>query len=571
MATVDQLIIEIKAETAQLRKQLGQVNKSLGTTEKRSSRVGTALKAAFAGVGIAAISRAGAGILDTTRKFEDLRATLQANTGSLKETEDAFEMILKFTAGTTFQVDQVTKAFIEFRRIGIKPTEADLRGIGNVAAAQGVSIDEIAQAIFRGGTTSIEQLQSLGFTAKTSGDKMQISFKDTTREIDKSVESVMKFVREVGETEFADGIEQRANTLTGALSNLGDATDAFQAAIGEAGFKQSSIALVRSLTAMTNESNGAAVAIGKELGGAIKTTHGLIIIFNEALNGLVNLLSKPEEETFFSMSVDFITNLIDKLPTAANMLKQSLRIAKELAELEIFNRELDAFANFEGGDDVVRKEGESIADAIIRTLKEADVDSVSESVKGLSIAFTDELKQAVISTSSAFTKDFVDSLLEGENALDSFKNFAKNIVSQIISIFLQMAVVNEILNRVFNLKGDAKLDTLFSSGSGSAVPAEAGGGTIQRNTPTLVGERGAEIFVPNTGGTIMNNMNSKNAMGGGSPIIVNQSVNFATGVVPTVRAEVQKMLPQISDVTKGAVLEAAVRGGSFRKGLLGSG
>ena len=145
MATVDQLIIEIKAETAQLRRQLGQVNKSLGTTEKRSAKVGSALKAAFAGVGAAVIGRtitnAGSAVLDTTRKFEDLRATLQANTGSLKETEDAFAMILEFTAGTTFQIDQVTRAFIEFRRIGIKPTEADLRGIGNVAAAQGVSID----------------------------------------------------------------------------------------------------------------------------------------------------------------------------------------------------------------------------------------------------------------------------------------------------------------------------------------------------------------------------------------------------------------------------------------------
>ena len=177
MATpVDQLIIEIKAETAQLRKQLGQVNKTLGTTEKRSARVGTALKAAFAGVGAIVVARgiqrAGSAVLETTRKFEDLRATLQANTGSLQETEDAFQMILKFTAGTTFQIDEVTRAFIEFRRIGIKPTEADLRGIGNVAAAQGVSIDQIAQAIFRGGTTSIEQLQSLGFTAKTNGDKM---------------------------------------------------------------------------------------------------------------------------------------------------------------------------------------------------------------------------------------------------------------------------------------------------------------------------------------------------------------------------------------------------------------
>ena len=86
----------------------------------------------------------------------------------------------------------------------------------------------------------------------------------------------------------------------------------------------------------------------------------------------------------------------------------------------------------------------------------------------------------------------------------------------------------------------------------------------------MVGERGAEIFVPNTGGSIMNHMNSRNSMGGGT-VVVNQSVNFATGVVPTVRAEVTKMLPQISDVTKGAVLEAAVRGGSYRKGLMGRG
>ncbi len=67
----------------------------------------------------------------------------------------------------------------------------------------------------------------------------------------------------------------------------------------------------------------------------------------------------------------------------------------------------------------------------------------------------------------------------------------------------------------------------------------------------------------------MNNMNTNKAMGGGSTIVVNQSVNFATGVVPTVRAEVTKMMPQIADVTKGAVAEAAMRGGNFRKALPG--
>ena len=55
-----------------------------------------------------------------------------------------------------------------------------------------------------------------------------------------------------------------------------------------------------------------------------------------------------------------------------------------------------------------------------------------------------------------------------------------------------------------------------------------------------------------------------------APVVINQSLNFSTGVVPTVRAEVTRMLPQISDVTKASVLEAASRGGSFQRGLVGA-
>ena len=80
--------------------------------------------------------------------------------------------------------------------------------------------------------------------------------------------------------------------------------------------------------------------------------------------------------------------------------------------------------------------------------------------------------------------------------------------------------------------------------------------------PTLVGERGPEIFIPNTGGTVRNNMDSKNMMGGNT-VVVNQNVNFATGITPTVRAEVLNMLPMIKKETMSAVVDAKQRGGSF--------
>ena len=221
MATpVDELVIEIRAETAKLRKGLDKVQTQLGAVNKsaKSSMLTFGnLSRVFATIGLVSLGR---NVVRTTQMFEDLEATLQANTGSAAETAQALDMIKVFTAQTTFQIDEVTRAFLEFRRIGIKPTEEDLRGIGNVAAAQGVGIDQIAQAIFKAGTTSIESLQALGFEGKTEGDKITLSFAGITETVDKSAEGVMKFVRSVGEIKFPEAITQRANTLTGAFSNL---------------------------------------------------------------------------------------------------------------------------------------------------------------------------------------------------------------------------------------------------------------------------------------------------------------------------------------------------------------
>ena len=167
------------------------------------------------------------------------------------------------------------------------------------------------------------------------------------------------------------------------------------------------------------------------------------------------------------------------------------------------------------------------------------------------------LAQILEQASDRFANDFINALQDGQNAMVAFRDLVGDMIQQVIAEFLKMQVIKPLMN------------ALFAAVGLPAIPAAAGGGTIQGNTPTLVGERGPEIFIPNTGGTIMNNMNTKNALGGGGTTVVNQSINFATGIVPTVRAEVMQMLPQISDVTKNAVAEAAMRGGTYRRMLQG--
>jgi phage-related minor tail protein len=99
------------------------------------------------------------------------------------------------------------------------------------------------------------------------------------------------------------------------------------------------------------------------------------------------------------------------------------------------------------------------------------------------------------------------------------------------------------------------------------VAASASGGAIGSNQPMLVGERGPEIFMPRTAGSIINANDSKGMMSGGQGVTVVQNNNFAVGVTPTVRAEVLNMMPLIKAQTLNAVADAKQRGGGFRSAL----
>ena len=102
--------------------------------------------------------------------------------------------------------------------------------------------------------------------------------------------------------------------------------------------------------------------------------------------------------------------------------------------------------------------------------------------------------------------------------------------------------------------------------NGASMPMQglAGGGSVNPNMPYMVGERGAEMFVPKSAGNIVNN-NQLSGMGKSQPIVIEQNLNFATGVSQTVRAEVMNLLPAIQQSTLSAVQDARLRGGTFAK------
>ena len=169
-----------------------------------------------------------------------------------------------------------------------------------------------------------------------------------------------------------------------------------------------------------------------------------------------------------------------------------------------------------------------------------------------------------------------DAMMRGKLGTLDFKSVLLEMVIALQKMIFKVMVLDEIQRKIEERmkKGGLSLGGLFKSAVGALIPGGdkgvvpgefAGGGTVQQGSPTLVGERGPELFVPNSAGSIKNNSDTKSAMGGGGGVSIVQNLNFAVGVTNTVRAEVMNMLPSIQQSTIQAVADAKQRGGKFSK------
>jgi uncharacterized protein YoxC len=157
------------------------------------------------------------------------------------------------------------------------------------------------------------------------------------------------------------------------------------------------------------------------------------------------------------------------------------------------------------------------------------------------------------------------------NFADAMKSMAKSVVDSLIKMLIQKYIVDAAFGAITGfIGGSARMatgatGTMSGPASNYFVPSMSGkaiGGSVQSGQPYMVGERGPEMFVPNSQGSIVPNGRSS---GGG--VVVNQTINVTTGVQQTVRAEIASLMPQIANAAKGAVADAKMRGGNYSKML----
>ncbi|WGH15555.1 tail tape measure protein [Pseudomonas phage PA_LZ03] len=226
----------------------------------------------------AAVSAMGAlnKLVSVQREFDVLNAGLLTATGSAENAAIAFEALQDFAKNTPYGLAQATEGFTKLVNLGLEPSERALMSYGNTAAAMGKDMSQMIEAVADATTGEFERLKEFGIKASSEGDRVKFTFRGVTTEIGKNAAEIEQYLMALGENEFAGAMENRMNSLDGAIAGLGDSWDALWLTISQQGIGDlitdavnMASAALEELTAMiaSGEMEGYLDAIAAAFGG----------------------------------------------------------------------------------------------------------------------------------------------------------------------------------------------------------------------------------------------------------------------------------------------------------------
>jgi hypothetical protein len=208
-----------------------EVEKNVLTLKGAIEKVTPVLAAAFA---VEKIIAFGVSIVETTAKFQRFQAVLTNTLGSSSAAAQALKMIQDFAADTPFQVDELTDSFVKLANQGFIPTREELRKLGDLAASQGKSFNQLTEAMIDARTGEFERLKEFGIRASKEGDRVKFTFKGVETQTKFTGKAIDEYILSLGDLQgVTGGMAAQSKTLGGQLSNLEDTITDLKNTIGQ--------------------------------------------------------------------------------------------------------------------------------------------------------------------------------------------------------------------------------------------------------------------------------------------------------------------------------------------------
>ena len=279
MAIVSDIEIRLRADIARLQQDMNAMRRTVDNGMSGVSRSVEMAKKALASLGGAMLLKELVSqVITAQREFDKLNASLVTATGSTAGAAQAFGALQRFAATTPYSVAEATEAFIKLRNLGLNPGEAALRSYGNTAASMSKSLNQMIEAVADAATGQFERLKEFGITANQQGDRVSLTFQGVTKTIGKNSKEIQEYLRAIGDVNFAGAMERQANSLDGAISNLGDTWASVLRSISSNGFGEGIMSGVLALSGALTDLSAIIDAVGgaaSEQGKAVKELSGL--------------------------------------------------------------------------------------------------------------------------------------------------------------------------------------------------------------------------------------------------------------------------------------------------------
>jgi len=545
---------------------------------------------------------------------------------SFDSTGVVFTRMKQATAGLGYESEQLAKATATvaatFKLSGTSAYEANnsARQLAQGLSSGRISGDEmrsvlennvvLAQLLTKGfGQDMVGALREMGAAGKVTTDKVMPilieAFEETTTKVQEMQPTIGQSLTNL--QTLGMELVRRFNEVTGAADTVANFIMFLSQNLGKVAAFTSSF-LIPAFIKFSMVLSVMAVGAVKKLGMAMLSmfmknpvTAGLMLIltvmqsflmgsekFRKFLNNTLIRFFQVTLPNVIDGAVGMFTILQTAVMGALNFLAQKIKPV-----IEVILAPINALKRFLGEDEI--KVDFMKVDVSQMNQK---LDKIEERIKGRTKAFNDKVKNGeipnIIDGLLGFGQD--GEITDGEEKavkIDTFaqkvgkklkdliakqKDFAEEIADIIKGTFDNLAknitdfvtggklALKDLINVLTKDLLNAMIRTGITDPMGEAFShflKKQGGGQVLAGTPYIVGEKGAELFIPSSSGNIVPN----HQLSGGGGIVINQSVNFATGVQDTVKNEVLQLLPDIAETSKAAVVEAMNRGGNFRRGM----
>jgi len=159
-------------------------------------------------------------IFDTTKEVERLNSQLSVAMGSMEAGNRKFDQLNRFASDIGANVQEVTRAFVQLRNVGLNPSEDAILSYMNTAGATGKSLEQFVEAVADATMGQFERLNEFGIKAQKEGDKIAIRFRGTTQLVEDNAQAIEQYMTALGQNEFGGYIENQLGGVNDALAKF---------------------------------------------------------------------------------------------------------------------------------------------------------------------------------------------------------------------------------------------------------------------------------------------------------------------------------------------------------------